>query len=257
MSEVSGDNGHNTRLQLRPVQVLNEAQEGGDNGHYILAYNSLLTNDDPAIFGWRGYPVHEVEDDPVRLTVNDWRLYNDAKRGSRLIASAGYRSDSAWAFWLDPLTDETDYVYLCSGSDATGDGVWHPLLLLVLVADYDFDGKTEAFVYVSSGRDLVPRELFCVEMETLTVEWSLPVASLLNESNFLSCGDSANPAVIFTTYNVKQGISDTAFSDMHGDVAVVDASGHILTHRVVTTKHGGNQIRAHLRPGEYLLSHEI
>jgi PAS domain S-box-containing protein len=251
------DQGVGSKREASPARVLQAHIAGGPDGLLIQAYNPPLNIDNPAIFSMYTYPSWVIEDDPVRLVVGDWRLYEDAVIGSRVIVGGGYRHDSAWVFRLDPQTDRLDSLYLCRGSDATGDGVWDPEITVLLVDDYDYDGLHEAFLYVTSQRDAGPRELFCVEAETLRLQWSLPVASLVPSRWFFVCGDTARPAVVFCSYNLKNGVEDANFSDQYAYLTIVGGRGEIIYNRIIAVNHEGVSLIRAETDGEFYVSHEV
>ncbi len=251
-----GKRGALAKEQRHPVRVYEPHRLGGPEGAVVCAYNPALNIDNPAIFSFYTYPSWIIDDSPVRLIVNDWQLYDDKNTGHRTIAAAGYKRDSAWAFCFDPVTEKYDRVFLCRGSDATGDGVWDPNISVLLVNDYDWDGYNEAFFYVNSMREKTPRELFCVEMESLRVEWSLPVASSLNDRWFYCIGDSLNPAVMFASYNPKHGITDSCFDDRWGYLTVVDRKGKVVYNRIVASRHGGMYLIPAESADRFYLAHE-
>jgi len=255
---TSADHGANERNLSSPIRVLYRCTPRNPDGYYIRAYNAARNIDNPAIFGLCRYPsLHLDDDNPVYLTVNDYLIYFDRLQGHRAIAGAGYKNDSAWAFRLTPETEEFDRVFLTPGRDSTGDGRWDPTIDVLIVEDYDYDGEDEAFIYVNSGREYVPRILYCVGMESLHVEWSLPVAALLTSKAFFSCRDSLNPSVIFTSYNPKQGVSDSNFEDLYGYLTVVNSRGEIVFNKIIASQHGGTAICRANEPHRYYLAHEI
>lgn len=232
-----------TKPQLRPAQVFKLSIAGREEGAFIRAYNPSLNIDNPANFTFISYPsMKTVDDDPVWLIINDWGLYSDHFQNHQAIAGAGYRNDTAWVFRQIPLTNEWERIFLTSGRDATGDHRWEPEIYLLYLGDYDFDDRHEAFFYVNSMRELVPRELFCVEMESLRIEWSLPVASLLNRCDFYPVGDSIEPTVIFTSYNPQQGVADGNFSDNYGYLTIVNSRGQIIYNRITADNFYGAKI---------------
>jgi PAS domain-containing protein len=231
--------------------------DGGEEGILLLPYNPSLNVGGPAIFTMRQYPSWVVEDDPVRLTINDWGLYDDQLLGAQAVAGLGFRADSAFCFRLDPMTDEYEEQFVCVGEDGTGDGVWAPHMNLLLTADIDADGQTEAFWYINSHRERGPRLLVCVEMEQLRVEWILPVASPIKRFWFHAVSDSANAALWFVSYNPKQGVSDGSFSDLYGYLTAVDGQGRIRQNAIIAFQHGGMTLTKAVGGSGFYLTHEL
>lgn len=250
------DNGVNSKPMSRKLQVVKPEIPGVQDGVYVIGYNPALNFDNPAIIGFRkGSDYSVIDDFPIRLIVNDWMVYDDPVVEQMAVIGVGYKNDSAFAFRLLPERDSTEYLFLATGIDRTGDGRWEPMLNLLLVEDYDYDGRIEAFIYINAGREIYPRLLCCIEIETMNMEWSIPVASLLSSGNFHSCGDSANPGVIFTAYNPKQGAVDEKFSDSFGYLARVNGSGELTHQRITAINHIGNRIIPAGQAGSFFITH--
>ena len=230
--------------QFRSYQVL-KPKINQDTGIVVRGYNSAIYSNNPAIFSSQNYPTPGVEDDPVKLTINDYSICEDLFKLQKAIVGAGYLKDTVWIFKLFPENENSkiEKVFLLTGHDNNGDNVWEPIINVLLCEDYDFDGKNELFIYVNSVRDLHPRELFCIEIETMEIEWSLPVATPLKRSRFYSCKDSLNPLVIFTGNNPMQGGSDQNFKDNLRYLTIVDSKGHITFNEIISEiNYNGNII---------------
>jgi len=231
----------------------------GDSLHaeIMLAYNAALNVDFPAAVSYQDYNTRSVIDDtPLWLTISDFTLIDLPGQG-KVAAIFGYRNDSAFAVTLVPGADSVDWLYLCSGEDHTANGEWDPTVFTCGTNDYDFDGRPEVFVYVNSGRDLRPRELFSLEVAPLRLEWSLPVASIVSDRTLLPTGDSTDPGVIFVSYNPKQHVSDSVFSDSWAYLTVVDTAGAVRFNRIVSADYGGMYLYPTERADEFYLAHTI
>jgi PAS domain S-box-containing protein len=253
----SGNRGVISKVDFHPVDVFQTAVGDSGEGSYFCGYNPDLNVDNPAIFSFIRYPIYRIMDDfPVRMTVTDWRIYPDRKTGLKTIIGVGYKNDSAFAFKLAPETDTFEKIFLTTGKDATGDGKWDPAVRVNYVGDFDYDDSTEAFVYVDAARELHPRELLCLDLENFRVRWSLPIASMVCTVAFYPCGDSLNPGVIFTTYNIKNGVTDSNFSDQFGYLVRLDRQGQIVFRKVNCVQHGMNTLIPGRRPNRFYLLHE-
>ncbi len=231
----------------------------GDSVHaeIMLAYNAALNVDFPAAVSYQDYNTRSVIDDtPLWLTITEFTLIDVPGQG-QVAAIFGYRNDSAFAVTLVPGADSVDWLYLCSGVDQTGNGEWEPTVFTCATNDYDFDGRPEVFVYVNPSRDLRPRELFSLEVAPLRLEWSLPVASIVSDRTLLPTGDTTDPGVIFVSYNPKQHVSDSVFSDSWAYLTVVDTAGAIRFNRIVSAEHGGMYLYPTERTDEFYLAHTI
>ncbi len=224
-----------------PLHVVREKFDGvpGDSGIYVYVYNPPAYSDNPSIFSYKDVTTNQtIDDDPIKMVIGDVSVYTEPGTGQRWLVAGGFRNDSAFVVKTLPGTEKFDVRYLCSGKDQSGNGVWEPQVGIVAANDYDYDGHTEVFVNVHPDRDLSPRILFCVQMDSLKIDWELPVAASVLGGQLYSCGDSLNPAVIFAAYNAKQGGIDSNFSDLYAYIAKVDASGKIAFNYIGSVEHG-------------------
>jgi len=242
--------------QLRPLRVYQE-KYNKYSGNVIYAYNPEFGKDDPAMFSMLDLNSMIPEDDPVNLIINDWDLYKDTKSFQVTIASAGYKRDSVFAFSLNPTSEHKKEVFLCLSKDTISNGIWEPAIEILLLEDYDFDNNNEIFVYINSVRDSDLRMLFCIELETMKIEWSLPLASIPNKKMFFSCNDSLNPSILFSSYNTKQGVKDSVFDDYFGYLTKINHKGNILFNEIVSIQHGMNYLKRSLNNNLFYLTHEV
>jgi len=216
-------------------------QTGSDSllqAKIISLSNSSLTSDMPATSNLEYYPSrHIIDNDVFNLTINDCRTYRDSSRECVSLIGAGYRNDSAFFFSLCPDGEEIiDYIYLCKGKDTLYNNIWEPQIYFNRLMDYDFDGRTEAFLYLTSKRELGPRRLYCIELETMQIEWTLDVASQMFNDRLYSCGDSADPRIMFLTGNPMQGRSDENYSDSYAYISIVNSKGEILFNKILAVR---------------------
>lgn len=247
-------------FQYHPARVFRAMRPDDSAALLIAARNQQPTATQRAVFSLYSYPpLKLIDDDGPFLVVNDWRLFDHSITVERLIASAGYRRDSAFAFTLDPLVDSSaiQMLPLCSGYDSTENGVWEPDIQVVLLEDYDFDGYDEVIYAIHTTFECQLRELHCVELETMRLEWSLPVAPLVRDLGFFSLKDSANPGVLFVSYNPKQGAEDSLFTDRYAYLTSIDATGRVTMNLVAGIRHGGVTLCRSRSAEGYYLTHEI
>jgi len=241
---------------VTPFQIHRGGPRPGDSILVVFAYNPSVTTDNPAMFSYQDLTTgHVINDNPVRLTIADFRLCPDAARGDTVVVGAGFRRDSAFAVKFGPAEDSVAWLFLAAGEDHTGDGHWQPSITCVGLADYDYDARHEILFYLNAVRDLVPRVLVCIEVETFAVEWTLPVATGVMAGQVHLWGNPADPGLIFVSYNSKQGVSDSLFSDSWAYVTAVDRTGRVRFNRVIAAEHGGIAIIPAEQPGEYYLGH--
>ncbi len=240
------------------VKVLHAQMGSSDTAWYIHAFNSDLNQDNPAVLSLEMYAYGQIVDwDPLYLTLTNFALYRDSRSGQKGIVAAGYRNDTAFAAITMPGSDHYDFIFLATGEDHSGNDRWEGGVAPLLCEDYDFDGHDELFLWVGPGRDLEPRVLICLEPDSRSIEWSLPVAGAISHPNFHSCRDSANPSIIFATYNLKNGVVDENFDDYFCWLARVNNRGEILHQRIISEEHGGKGLWPGERDGLFYVFHAL
>ncbi len=253
---------HSSQSGVEPIhiprQIYRPARLPGDTALYIRGYNTAPYQDVPSQFSFMDYTNNRIIDDnPIWMTIHDYRIISDQVSGDTVIIAFGHRNDTAYAAKLLPTGDSITWLFLATGEDLTGDGTWHPEVGIHAVMDYDYDGRQELLVKVHAARDLRPRLLLSIEVEGPSIQWSLPVAGGIRNPIVLA-GDSAEPRLVFTTSNSKQGGRDARFSDMWGYFTVLDAnSGRIVLNRVVNMDYGGTGMIPSLRENEFFVSNSV
>lgn len=253
--EHSGGRDNNVSV-LNPIFLFKPTpNENGDYEFIFIRNNSDYING-PAIFTQELHPSHTlIDDDPVRLSVKDCFLHDEPNLGTKSLVATGLSKDTAWVIKLFPETDSLSRTILAVEQDGSGDGVWKPNVFILLVEDYDYDGDTEAFIFLSTGREMTPRMLYCVNCENLTVEWELEVSSVA--SNMLSCRDPLNPSVIFTTANNMQGMVDENYNDRFKYITRINSSGKILKNRIISIHARSDHIIRAEKKGMYYIIHDV
>ncbi len=250
-----------TKNQYHPVRIYSESPDINGIRWLMTARNSPPGRDLPAIFGRRDFPDFEKKlDDAVHLTVNDYILYDDLASGLKALVGAGYKNDTACVFKFYPEADSLPLTdrFIAAGTDATGDGQWEPSIYSVLSDDYDLDGQVEVFFYMTSHHDAGPRRLYCVEVESLTLEWEIDVATQIPTHNqFFFNSDSLRATVAFVSIPHFQGHSDANFDENFGYFSIINNRGELVVNKIGTIGSGA----IHLVPGEagecYYISHQI
>ncbi|MBD3331705.1 GHKL domain-containing protein [candidate division GN15 bacterium] len=222
--------------------------------------NSSMYSDWPAIFGRHPRDLSTyIDEDPIHLTICDFDVYDDSQTGMRGVVAGTYARDTAWFIRFFPDEEKPpDKILLGTGADTTGDRIWRPHMYLLEVIDYDLDGYSEAFLYLSTTREIGPRALYCIEVETMRLEWELPVASELSRqrySNFCVSRDSAEPRVLFVTHAPLQGRVDENYNDRYRYCSVVDSSGNLIYNRVIMYQLEAAFLIQHPDVDQYWLNH--
>jgi signal transduction histidine kinase len=220
-----------TRRPVRNTcQLISTGTTGGtDTAMFVNAFNPLLNEDALAQVNFQILPGPKfVADVGVRLTLTDLCVWRGGGQGRPAAMLAGYRKDSAFVVRIYTDGESRDPLYLCSGEDATGDGSWRPAAYFLDTTDYDYDGRTELFVFVSTERDKGPRRLFCIDPVDMTVRWSTPVAAPINSRSFFRCADRQNPGLIFVTQCPSNGFADSVFDDAYSYLSRIDSRGRVV-----------------------------
>ncbi|MDH4157123.1 MAG: PAS domain S-box protein, partial [candidate division Zixibacteria bacterium] len=258
IEKQTGDWGTRKIPVIDAMQVYRARKAGVDTALVVYAFNRDLNRDGPASFCLNDvFQGKVIDQEPLYVTLTGFTLYNDTGAGVPGIIGGCYRNDSAFVVRIIPGTDRADFLYLTSGIDHTGNGLWEAGVGHVLTEDYDYDGIEESFFYVGPGRDLEPRVLYCLEPQNLKIEWSLPVAATVSPKNLYSCRDSTHPAVIFAAYNVKNGVTDANFSDQFCYLTKVNNRGEILYNRIISEEHGSKGLWPGEKDGLFYVFHGL
>ncbi len=211
-----------------PVHVLRPEIAGGDSAIIACGYNAPISDDATGSIFIKTYRGHITGENPTFMTIEDFGLFYDSDIGQEVIASGCYMHDSAFVERIITNPHRRDTLFLATGIDRTGNGSWEPDINFIAAIDYDYDGVQEVFFQVNPIRDKEPRILFCLDLQNMRVEWSLPVAPNLQRGNLVSCNDSLHPAIIFGTYPPSQGVTDQYFDDSYAYLTKVNSEGKII-----------------------------
>ncbi|MEW6013944.1 MAG: PAS domain S-box protein, partial [Candidatus Zixiibacteriota bacterium] len=234
--------GSERRVSFNPLQVMQPSDSLHKKAIITRVFNKRFNDDTPSAIMVQDLTSWTViDEDPVYITIVDYCLYFDSRIEKTCLAGGCFRNDSAFVLKDILIEGKTALLYLTSGVDRTGNGEWEPSVNIVAFTDYDDDGTAELFVQVTPGRDLEPRVLFCVDMEAMRIEWSLPVASVIGEGCLVKCAGET-PSVLFTSYGPKNGVTDKYFSDLYGYLTKVDNRGEVIFNKIVAGDYGGSMI---------------
>ena len=206
-----------------------------DPGLFVRVSNPPVTTDVSAQFNVREFPQTQSlrADFAIQMVISSFEATYDAEIDDILVVGGGNQSDSAFAFMLNESGSIRNKVFLASGTDRTGDGSWSGMVMLMLSADYDHDGTIEYFFWTNPQRDLTPRLLFCVDLESSRVEWSLPVASVVLRVLSLPY-DAIEPGLLVVTAGPANGVQDDVFDDQYGYLTRIDTAGHIVWNHITS-----------------------
>jgi len=223
-------------LLRRPAHLWTPAADSGEQAIVIMAHNPSLEIDQPSTVNWYYMPSYRVFDEsPVPYRIADLGVvrYRD---GDLWAVGCGVKDDSAFLFQLQPHQTDDRRLFLATGDDITGNGYWDGQLSLNRVADVDRDGRLEALLFVTAGRDFYPRVLICVDLEQDRIEWRLPVASNVS-APIVPLTTADRPAIAFVTSCPGQGAVDTAFSDLYSYLVVADAATGVIVRKWIVGRY--------------------
>ncbi len=234
INEEFNANSESYAVKLR-ARILTPFDPEKGIAEFIIVHAPPRSHNRPVTFDFCSYPpIKMFNQKAVRLHVKAWEIFYDKQAGRKMIFGVGDLRDSAWAFVLDTETLEIEKKFLMTGEDRNGDGEWIPEFKMLITEDYDCDGRVETFFQINRVRESGYRTLYCIELETFSIEWSLPVASLLAISNgFYALGDSISPKIIFAAHGPSQGAEDANYDDRFKYLSIVNSNGELEFNRVV------------------------
>jgi len=258
---IDGNNwGATSEPVFHPIHTYHQMMDESSKGYYIRVSNRPLNDIRPATFSM--IDVREsmkiVDDDPINLDVNDWSFYFDSLINAKIISGAGIRNDSAFAFRFNPEDEnEPEFLYLQSMNYQDGETKRKLSVCLLLIEDYDYDGMQEGFYYVNTNDAKSPRTLYCIELEKFRVEWSLPVAIILDKGRLFSIKDSLNPGIIIHGYNPMNGLYDKNFDDHYSYMAIINTKGEIIKSFKIAEEFFDCRFIPSEQDGVYYLPHQF
>lgn len=238
------------------IRILRPRIDPSDTITCVIVANSSYNQDDLASVFVNLLPDNRtLSQDPLSLTIKDFCLFKD-RTGRDGVALVGFRNDSAFVARNYPGSNRVDFLFLATGVDHTGNGRWEPSPYHLASFDYDYDGTNELFFYLMSGRDKWPRIYFCVDIERMEIEWSLPMSASATQFNTVNCFDSVAPGILVGSYGPENGVTDPNFDDQYGYLTRIDRYGQIVFNYRIAPKFANPAIRT--LPGDslYVLYHE-
>ena len=226
---------------------------------FLVVRNGNLFRGMPAIISLKSFPSRKLIDDTsLRLSVKDCELFYDTLGSPTGLAMLGYQNDTVFLACYHPDLGIVGKLAIASGRDNTGSGAWIPNITIVTINDFDTDGKNEAIICVFTERDLGPRAIYCIELETLTLEWSFPTASgIRNSSAHIQASADAGVQMIFVTGNPGHGRIDENYQDSWGYLSAVSTSGELLFNYVIKLGAVSTDLIRSQRENTFYLLHEI
>ena len=226
---------------------------------YLLVRNGNRIKGMPAIISLKSFPSRKLIDDTsLRLSVTDCELFYDTLGSPSGLAMLGYSNDTVFLACYHPDLGITGKLAIASGRDNTGNGAWIPTLTITGISDFDADGMNEAIVIVFTERDIGPRAIYCIELETLTTEWSLPIASgISGGGDLIQAHTDAGLRMIFVTGNPGHGRFDENYQDSWGYLSAISTSGELLFNYVIKLGAVSTNVIRSQRENTFYMLHEI
>ncbi|MBD3333227.1 hypothetical protein GF356_10285, partial [candidate division GN15 bacterium] len=237
----------------RVTQPLRSGVEGASRALYSQIHTPRIGVDMAFTVDINAYPPNEfLRQAAIKLHHRMWRTYYDSTSGMMTILVTGCMRDSAWVYEVDPITSDYHRRFLMMGVDTTGDGDWQPEIHIHHIDDFDGDGVVEALCFVDPRREAGVRTMFCVELGTLGIQWSLPMAC-----GPLSVETLGNGSLMMACKGPYQGKKDANFDDRLGYLVIIDSLGQITLNRSVKAAVCGTLLLPAPDGQSYYLSHEF
>ena len=218
-----------------PVRVLWPMGDSADRAGVLFCYNMPTYLLEPSMIivqRWPGFKI--VDENPVKLCLSDVSVLPVPDSVPLTVIGTGMRNDSGFFFSYQPIGEVYREYFLVAGHNRGGTGEWNGRLPIVLNSDIDQDGVVDPLVFVSAGRDGLPRELIRIAPLSGGVEWRLHVTSLVQTiQNGLSAAQE--PYVTFVTSCPGQGYADSLFDDRYSYFVTITPEGQVVTQLIVGT----------------------
>lgn len=242
---------------LHPLLTVTQKIDSNSRASYLYSFNSCPQANSYSHLLWNDYNSQKLlGETPVRsLIISDMAVLFESLMHSPLFIGSGFWNDSAFLFKWTPSPGGIQRIFIATGKDQNGNGKWEGTFAHVGTMDYDYDGQMEMFFYLNAERDISPRVLVCLEANSMKVEWSIPVASLIQ--TVVNCYDSLDPGILFIAAPQGQGAEDSNFSNNYGYCVRVNSKGRIVFSRVSSYYPIGNDICESRIHGEYYIRHSI
>lgn len=217
------------------LRVVTPKRSSQNNGVVARAVNFCPPSEDQHRFTWMSYPDWSVlYETSVAFTIHDSRLYRDSRTATLGIVGVGFLEDSVFVYKAVPTAVGFAREQLCIlAKDEQIRTRWvGPAAWIVELTDDGVGSSTKAYVFVGcvSG----PRQLFCIDLDSMTIEWSLPVASPLSRGPVFVVHDSVQTFTIFSTlFNPANGEQDKEFDDRFMYFVILDDKGTILQKKIL------------------------
>ncbi len=251
--------GPNAVMVNQRIHLWDKEPDSTGEQRYILVRNGNRTKGMPAIISLRSFPSHELLDDTsLRTWVIHCGLFYDSLGSPEGLAMLAHRNDTVSLATYHPDLGIVGKLAIATGRDNTGTGTWIPTMLIAGIDDYDDDGHAEAIIQVFTERDIGPRRAYCVELSTLTLEWSLDVAGgIRGGTELIQIRNESGKQIIFATGNPGHGRSDENYRDSWAYLSAISTEGKLLYNYVVKYSAVTVDVLQSQDPGSFYMIHEV
>lgn len=255
----SEGSGPNVVTVNQRIHLWDKEPDSTGEQRYILVRNGDRTKGMPAIISLRGFPSRVLIDDTsLKTWVIRCGLFYDSLGSPEGLAMLAHRNDTVSLAIYHPDQGIVGVLPLATGRDNTGTGTWIPTMSIAGIDDYDGDGHAEAILQVFTERDFGPRAIYCVELSTLTLKWSLEVAGGIRAgAELIQTQNESGRQIIFATGNPGHGRSDENYRDSWAYLSAISTEGELLYNYVVKYSAATVDVLQSQDPGSFYMIHEI
>ena len=269
---IVGENFFNRKRIYKSAMPYKIARDASDTAVFLTFRNRLIERDESATVSFRQlvrsdrtYFAKFVRDQSFNMVVKDWHPIDSSQTGYNRVACSGFYNDSIYIGRLDSIRGSKKTLFLMAGQDNSGDSIYEPHVFFCLIEDYDFDGQVEAFVTVNCHDDGTVDDsyhLFCVNIDSMTVEWHAPMATFASPSasycnGIYSCGSSADPEVIMITFGNMKGYQDDNFNDSFKYICKYNSRGELIFNRIIAAEISNPALIPAWQDDRFLVSHPL
>lgn len=248
------------------------AENAGDTAMFLTFRNRIIARDQSATASFRhlirsdsNYFAEDYRDKSFNMVVRDWHLIESGQPGLKRLVCSGYNNDSVYIARLDSIRGSKKKLFLMLGRDYSGDTLYEPDVFFSLIEDYDFDGNTEAFVAVNCHEDGTVDDsyhLFCVDIDSMKIEWHAPMATFpmpifLHKEGFHSLANREEPAVIMITFGSMKGYQDENFNDSYKYLCKYNSRGELIYNRIIAAQICSPILKHAWQKNRFVITHPL
>jgi len=209
-----------------------------DSGEAIVAVSVIpdLDSGSPATLYLLDLQSQQIVDAHPRFGfIHDFCVVETRIPPERVIIQVVLQRDSLFAIKTRPFGKDIDTLLIAVGQDRTGDGKWQGAGEILMYGDVFGSGRPVVVVATNANRDLLPRDVVCIDVTSFQVVWKLSVASPVRHASVaIHNGDRC---LLLASAGVSNGVTDSGFTDRFGYFTAVSANGKILWSRMAASEY--------------------